>query len=138
MTVYRYNLETDPEPGPHVRRLRAWSPGLGAGRYADTWTRVPCRRRGGHRFGAIMDRRDRRWARRDGLFWVRKSGARMHRPGKASYMAWGGCSDSEYHYHWTDGDKSRAWGPLRGATVAVDLDAMRRLHTKKRRGWHKK
>jgi len=39
------------------------------------------------------------------------------------------------HYHWFDGDKYRLWGPLRGATMAVDADAMRRLHTKKRRGW---
>jgi predicted amidohydrolase len=139
MIKYRYHLLTDPEPGPHVKRLRSWRPGLGGGKFAETWIRVPCHSHGSGtiRIMIAMTRQERRWARRNGHFYVTKSGRRMHRP-RSSHLYRIRHDHCEYeHYHWYNGDKYRAWGPLRGDTLAVDADAMRRLHTrtKKRRGW---
>lgn len=142
MVKYRYDLETDPEPGPQVKRLRTWNPEYGTGkqgRYVETWVRVPCVRPGSWSARSMfnMTRQDRRWARRDGVFYTTKGGKRMHRPRRARYrIRHGGCSES--HYHWYNGDKYRAWGPLRGDTMAVDADAMRRLHSMKRRKWRRR
>jgi hypothetical protein len=134
---YRYNLETDPEPGPHVRRLRAWSPDLGGGKFTDTWVRVPCAKRGYRTTRVEMDSADRRSARRRGVSYVSTSGKRQHRPGTVLFVVSRRHCDAEFHYHWFDGDKYRPWGPLRGYTIAVDADAMRRLRGKKRRGWRR-
>lgn len=134
MIKYRYNLETDPEPGPHVRRLRSWNPGL-VPKFTETWTRVPCVRQGYRITRVEMDSADRRGARRRGVSYVGHSGQRQHRPGTILFVASRQRCAPESHYHWFDGDKYRPWGPLRGDTMAVDADAMRRLHTKKRRGW---
>jgi hypothetical protein len=135
MIKYRYHLETDPEPGPHVKRLRSWSPSMGAGKFCSTWYRVPCRRGSWSVRYASMTRQDRRWARRDGQFYVTRSGRYRPKALRGYRMQRNLCENG--HYHWTDRDKVRAWGPLRGDTLAVDADAMRRLHTrtKKRRGW---
>ncbi len=130
MIKYRYNLETDPEPGPHVRRIRAWSPEFGAGRFADTWTRVPVAR-GYLNWRVRLQPSDRRRARRLGKFFVGAGGIRQHRPAKVMWVN----TRRGHNEFWTDGNKVRSWGILRGATLAVDADAMRRLHTKKRRGW---
>lgn len=130
MIKYRYNLETDPEPGLRVKRLRAWSPELGAGRFADTWTRGPIGR-GYFNWRPTMDPSDRRRARRQGKVFVGTSDKRQHRPATTLWRQ----SRRNLNTGWTDGNKYRAWGILRGATLAVDADAMRRLHTKKRRGW---
>ena len=134
MIKYHYNLETDPEPGPHVRRLRSWSPGPGP-KYIETWTRVPCARRGYRTTRVEMDLADRRSARRKGVFYVNPGGSRQHRPGTVLFVTSRQHCDEGSHNHWFNGDKYRSWGPLRGDTVAVDADAMRRLHSKKRRGW---
>ena len=136
MIKYHYNLETDPEPGPHVRRLSTRCPD--GHPYRALRTRQPCRRKGYRRVGRRMTPSDRRWARRRDEFQVSRGGRRLHHPahshrfgGWSCQMATGGLG----HYHWTDGDKSRGWGPMRGDTLAVDLDAFRRLHSMKRRGW---
>ena len=84
-----------------------------------------------------MDPADRRSARRGGVSYVSTSGKRQHRPSTVVYVASRHHCDGESHYHWYDGNKYLDWGPLRGDTVAVDADAMRRLHTKKRRGWRR-
>ena len=135
MIKYRYNLETDPEPGPHVKRLRGWRPGS---ILRSCWTRRPCQQKGYLIQRRHMDRAERRWARREGQFWVDRSGRRLHNIGVRRRRGAWSCvraTGGRGHYHWTDGDKSRDWGILRGDTIVVDADAMRRLHTKKRRGW---
>lgn len=138
MTKYRYNLETDPEPGPHVKRLWSWSPKYSP-KNPQTWVRVPCHGRGSWTYRATtMTRQDRRWARRAGQFLVTKSGRRMHRPRMRMMYRMRHDHCEHEHYHWYNGDKYRAWGPLRGDTVAVDADAMRRLHSMKRRKWHRR
>ena len=139
MIRYRYDLMVDPEPGPHVRRLASWAPGSSLWRAR--WTRRACRRQGYRIDRRCMDHAERRWARRDGKFWVSRSGQRLHNSGGGYRRGAWTCvraTGGRGHYHWTDGDKSREWGPLRGATVAVDLDAFRRLHSAKPRGWRRR
>jgi hypothetical protein len=138
--VYRYNLTYDPEPPPHVKRLWAWreDPRLG-----DRWFRRPCRRKGYQYWRPRqMDHGERRRARRRRVFIVDMQGRRMHRRGyRWRHGAWTciRATGGRGHYHWTDTDKSREWGPFRGAVFAADLDAMRRLHTrpKRARKWRK-
>ena len=115
---YRYDLLHDPEPGPHVRRLLSWGPSyaiLGKER----WERLPCRRQVGD------------------IFYSLRSNQTYRRSARRCFTRWHG-ERREEHWHWFNGDKSRPWGPLRGDTVAVDLDALRRMRASYPRGWRKR
>jgi hypothetical protein len=138
MIRYRYNLTVDSEPGPQVRRLYTWHPDYPGER--TVWTRRPCRGRGYRIEWRRMSRTDRRWARRKGVFWVSAGGRRLHHTGFRHRRGAWTCvraTGGSGHYHWTDGDKSRAWGPLRGDILAADADAFRRLHSAKPRKWRR-
>lgn len=117
MIKYRYDLEHDPEPGPHVRRLMAWHPCYKS--LMDRWDRMPCRRKTGI------------------VVYSLHSGRSYRMSARQCFTRWHG-EHREEHWHWNDGDKSRPWGVLRGSTVAVDLDAFRRLRSSYRRGWKKR
>lgn len=122
-TPYRHSIH-GPEPkGVLAVLVDGWEP----------WVRMPCRRTRWSARGGV--RQARRWARR-GRYW-------SHHLGRAMTRSWptpGYCRaiyDGDAHRHWFNGNKFSVWGWMRGGDVALDLDAVARMHRAyrhKRRG----
>lgn len=143
MIKYRYDLVNDPEP-PNVKRI-----GTVSKRYIDpdgfvyiagiydTWVKVPCRRTEGPAAKLSWpmgprnaNRKSRKYYRKHGYPMIGRCRRSTLFAGAETYLT---CKnhisdiESEWHCHWYNGDRYRQWHHLRGATVAVDLDALARM-----------